>query len=79
VKLRIHPFDRGQLRLLLIMIPMFALTLIPYRLENPFLNGILRTGTAGLLFVYLLYAFKVSEDMNEMLKRSLGRFGIRLK
>jgi len=79
LKMGIHPFDRGQLRLLLIMIPMFALTLIPYRMENPFLNGILRTGTAGLLFVYLLYAFKVSEDMNEILKRSLGRFGIRLK
>jgi O-antigen/teichoic acid export membrane protein len=73
VKTGLHPFDKGKIWLLGIFIVMLLPTLTGTWFANPYLDGLIRTPVLGGALFYLVYALKVSEDMNHVANAFMRR------
>lgn len=72
-KTGLHPFENGKLWLLGLFLIMLLPTLAGPWLSNPLLDGLLRTPLLGGAFLYLVYAFRVSDDMNQLANSFMQR------
>ncbi len=68
-KLGLHPMTFKTLQLLLIAIPIFFLSLILPNFEFPIVNIVYKSILVGILYISLVYFFKISEDVNSLIKR----------
>jgi O-antigen/teichoic acid export membrane protein len=72
-KTGMHPFSPTKILLFLILGAMLIPAGFGKWLHNPFLDGMLRTAVLGGGFLYLVYAFRISDDMNELANGLLKR------
>jgi len=70
----ILPFARSHLPLLIISLVIFALAWWFKPTENPVINIATRSILTSIIFLWLVYRFKVSTDINKLINSTFERF-----
>lgn len=70
-KLKINPFHKDQLKILLVLSLFFALTFTGQWLNQPILDSAIKTISLGSLLVFSVYKLKLSADFNGLLVSKL--------
>ena len=70
----IHPFSRSHLNLLLIGVIVFLLAYYFSFDQHPVVVIIVRSILTTVLFVFLIYAFRISPDINKIIHSTFERF-----
>lgn len=71
---RIHPFMRSHLRLFVISLPILVGFYFFDTSLNPFFTIIIRSLLTTLVFAFLVYRFKISDDINRLVDSIIDRF-----
>ncbi|MBS3914993.1 MAG: oligosaccharide flippase family protein [Bacteroidetes bacterium] len=71
IKEGFHPFSSNHLKIMLVLSVFLIPTYFGKWLENPFLDGIVRTVVLGIPFLWICYKWKISEDFNKLLDKGL--------
>ncbi len=72
-KVKGNPYTKGTLKLLLLFALLIGINSSGFRLENPWVDGILRSVVTLLAGVLLIYYGRVSEEINRLIDRFLGK------
>jgi len=78
-KLRIFPFDRKYIWILLISVSSFLISSLLPVLGNVWLDLFIRCVVISLLFCLPIYFFKISEDINKLINQLYQRFFVKPK
>lgn len=73
-KLKINPFHKNQLSILIILTGFFLLSFTGHWLQNPYLDSVLRTLVFGPALIVCFYKAKVSDDFNTLLLSKIPAF-----
>ena len=77
IKIGIHPFTTNTIKaVILILVVYFSISFIDFP-NNVFYSLILRFGLLFLLFIPLMIVFKISEDINDIIKEILNKYFIK--
>ena len=68
VKLKYNPLSRGILKVLALMGLVFLLNYFFFTFDNPIVDAVVRTTLFGGMFIFLMYFWKISLDMNNLVK-----------
>ena len=79
-KMKLHPFSKQKLLLTGLFGIMMLFSFTGKGVEYPILDSILRTTALGGSFIYLLYAFHISHEINSLANKYMAKFtGNRIK
>jgi O-antigen/teichoic acid export membrane protein len=67
-KLNLHPFSKNMLKILVIVAGLLALNFVLPNLENPLLDSLYRSSILSVIAGCSVFFWKVSEDMNSLIK-----------
>ena len=70
-KLKMNPYSYKYLILIAIIIALFGINYILPVIQNPWIDGIYRTVIIGITGVAAVYFFRISEDMNALMRNSI--------
>ncbi len=70
-KLGMNALHINQLKITLILVFFFSISLVGVWFENPYLDGIVRSSILGTALLYTSYKVKISEDFNQLLASKL--------
>lgn len=71
-KIQARPYSKGILKQLLLILVLFGINcLLPVWENNPFLDGVYRSFIIGGLWIYLMYKFKISDEICLLIKKGL--------
>ena len=68
IKMKYNPLSRGILKVLALMGLVFLLNHFFFTLDNPIIDAIVRTTLFGGIFILVMYFWKISLDINELVK-----------
>jgi O-antigen/teichoic acid export membrane protein len=74
LKLKIQPFSKNTLKAILIVAILFLINSFSPHFKNPYTDIFLRTLFFLLLFIVFVYKFRISADINELIKVANARF-----
>ncbi len=73
-KLNMHPFIKSHLSLMIISVIIFSLAFVFNPDFHPIISIGIRAVLTTLVFLFLVYRFKVSEDINKLINSTFERF-----
>ncbi len=79
LKMKIQPFSRKTAVTLGILISVYLLNFLIPHFKNLWMDMIFRTSILGAIFLFVIYKFTISEEINEMIKSSLKNIKINIK
>jgi len=79
VRFGMHPFGRGMFRLFLLSAGLFLLFQYLPLTGSTWADLILRSALIGLSYVALIFRLRVSEDIDQLIRKGLGAVGIRMR
>ena len=74
-KMKVSPFSLSQLKLLLLVLGLLGMNMLPYKLDNQIIDGIVRSLITLSIGGFAVLKLKLSEDVNrlwDMLKRKVN-------
>ena len=78
-KMKYNPLSRGILKVLALMGLVFFLNSFFFVFDNPIIDAVVRTILFGGIFVLVMYFWKISIDMNDLINSISKRIGLRNK
>jgi O-antigen/teichoic acid export membrane protein len=79
VRFGMHPFGGGMLRLILLSAAVFLIFQFLPLTGSAWPDLFLRSALIGVVYVWLLYRLKVSEDMGQLIRKGLITLGFRFR
>jgi len=72
-KINSNPYTKGTLKMVLILLALFAINYFLPAFYNPWLDLIFRSVIIGVIALFSIYFMKISDDMNELVRDFLGK------
>jgi O-antigen/teichoic acid export membrane protein len=72
-KLNLHPFSMNMLKIPVIIAVLLVINFVFPKLENPLIDSLYRTAILSVITGFSVYFWKISEDMNSIIKSFLRR------
>jgi Membrane protein involved in the export of O-antigen and teichoic acid len=68
-KIKANPYSKGTLKLLITLVLVFSLNYLIPTLSNPLWDTLIRSLACGLLFLLLTYFLRISEEVNQLIRK----------
>ena len=72
-KVKGNPYSPGTLKLIVVFLLLTGVNCVLFKFDNPWIDGISRSVILTLVGAVLLYALKVSEDVNNLMRAGLNK------
>lgn len=73
-KLKVQPFSINNIKAVLVISAFFILNIFLPSFSNPYIDGIVRTSLFLVVYLFAIYKFKLSDDINDFMKGLITKY-----